>query len=204
MSKRFVVIVILIIAVCVIGCVAYSIYKNSSKFFENELTKMRGKNVNLNFKEAEVYYNGLDTAFNHTNAYKLVVFVDSLSCSGCFLNHLILYYDINDSLLNKDGRLVIVLHPQQGKIDLIRRKVLTDKYHFWCIIDKNGEFIRNNPGFPGNKLLHSFMLDENNDITHVGDPSSNPKVKELFIKQLNQEYLNPDIQTDREKKLSDV
>lgn len=123
-------------------------------------------------------------SINHVRNKKLVVFVDSLSCTGCFLNHMMLYYEINDSIISKGGHLVIVFNPRQERIDEIREKIKIDKYPFFCIIDKSGEFKRNNPSLPDNKLLHTFMLDKNDKVIIVGDPSQNSKMNELFLKQL--------------------
>ena len=80
--------------------------------------------------------------------------------------------------------MVVVLHPKDGRDAEIRHKVRIEKYPFWCIIDKEGEFIGNNPDLPDNKLLHSFTLDEDDRIMLVGDPSSNTKIKQLLMTQL--------------------
>lgn len=184
MKKRL--IIVGIISLCLIFGLFYYVSTYSERELKSQITKMQGKTVDLNFKDAEIYLNGLDTVYDGTGANRLVVFVDSLSCAGCSLNNLIRYYAINDSLNKKDGHIVVVLHSQKSRVDDIRKRIKVDKFPFWCIIDRKGEFIRNNSFVPDNGVLHSFMLNGDNRITIVGDPSLNSKINKLVLNQLNQ------------------
>lgn len=107
---------LLLIAMFIIGAVGFLVFRNSSNSIENQIMAMQGRHVNLNFKDAGMKYNGVDSAFVSLEEPKMVVFVDSLSCSGCFLNHLAGYYEINDSLRNRDASMLVILHPIQEKI----------------------------------------------------------------------------------------
>lgn len=184
MKKRSLLILTSTITVCIAGIIVYCLSFRTNNSLRKEIIKMQGKFVSLSFESAEVFLNGLDTVYSTDENKKLIIFVDSLSCTHCFLNHMIVYYDINDSLMNRHGSLVIVLQPQYGMTDEIRKRIKMNKYPFWCIIDKNREFTHKNPNIPDNHLLHSFMLDKDDHIILVGDPSVNPKIKELLIKEL--------------------
>lgn len=184
MNRRVVLIAISIASLCLIGYAAYWLSTKSRRTLRNEIIGMQGKKVEICFNDAEAYHSGIDSVYDTTSMMKLVVFVDSISCSGCFLNKLITYFEINDSLVKKRGELLVILNPKKNRIDEIRKTLLTDKNPFWCILDKNGDFSQLNPWIPDNELLHTFLLDENNGIILVGDPSSNPKIRELFMKQL--------------------
>lgn len=191
-----------IISICLICGFLYYFSSYSEHDLKLQVAEMQGKELDLNFKNAEVYFNGFDTIYKGNGANKLVIFVDSLSCAACSLNNLIRYYVINDTLRQRDGHIVIVLHSQKSRVNDIRKKIKVEKFPFWCIIDKKGEFIQNNPFIPNNIVLHSFMLDIYNRITLVGDPSLNPKIKELFLNQLTRnakDFLN-DGQTRYEPK----
>ena len=59
-----------------------------------------------------------------------------------------------------------------------------ERFPFWCIFDVDGEFISHNPNIPDNKLLHTFMLDENNNVILIGDPTINSRIEELFHSEL--------------------
>ncbi len=63
MKRRFLVITISIITICLIGLFAYSITNNANRTLQNELLKMQGKPINLDVNNAEVYYNGVDTIY---------------------------------------------------------------------------------------------------------------------------------------------
>ena len=184
MSKRTFTVILSVVAACIIGYVCYYFSTRVNRTLRKQLTEMQGQKVNLGFQQGEVIYNGQDTVLANDSRRTLVLFVDSMSCSSCFLNHMLVYYDINDSITDAGGRMVVVLHPKDGRDAEIRHKVRIEKYPFWCIIDKEGEFIGNNPDLPDNKLLHSFTLDEDDRIMLVGDPSSNTKIKQLLMTQL--------------------
>lgn len=174
-----------VILICIAFAIGISLWfaTNSGDSLKQQILEMQGKTINLNLKKADVYYNGRDTSYNNAEAVKLIVYVDSLSCSTCFLNNMMTYYGINDSLVKHGGHLIIILHPKRAKVDEIREKVIMDKYPFYCTVDSENEFLTTN-NIPENRLLHAFMLDNKNKIILVGDPSRNSKIKELFIEQL--------------------
>lgn len=174
-----------VVGICMtvaIGIAAW-LTTHSDDTLKQQILQMQDKTINLNLKNAYVYYNGKNTLYKNIDVKKLVVYIDSLSCSTCFLNNMMTYYDINDSLINNGGHLIVILNPKREKVNEIRERVIMDKYPFYCIIDGNNEFLTNND-IPNNNLLHTFMLDKNGKIIIVGDPTRNSKIKELFIKQL--------------------
>lgn len=42
-------------------------------------------------------------------------------------------------------------------------------------MDTTGVFRRTNPQLPSNPMLHTFLLDENNEVLAVGNPLENEK-----------------------------
>lgn len=56
------------------------------------------------------------------------------------------------------------------------------------IIDINNEFEQLNPHLPKNKAMHTFLLDENNNVVLVGNPLHNPKIEKMF-KEIVEEKL---------------
>lgn len=173
-----------IIIVCLIGVIVKVFVQNRERTIQNEIVEMQGKQIKLDFSDADVYLNGTGAMYSHVDANKLVVFIDSLSCSSCFLNNMAVYYSINDSIVKRNGHLVIVINPLKKSVDEVREKIVMGKYPFYCIIDKNGDFLLKNPHIPDNNILHSFLLDKSDKIILVGDPTYNPKIKELFLRQL--------------------
>lgn len=158
----------------------------SDDTLKQQIVEMQGQHISLNFKHARCIFNGTDSLFVNNSKPKLIVFVDSTSCSSCFLGQLPNYEGINDTLSRYNGEMIVVLHPKKARIQEIESRLDYKTVPFWCILDKTGEFVRNNPNLPDNKLLHTFLLYKDNSIILVGDPTHNSKIMELLQKSLNQ------------------
>lgn len=171
-------------AICIAGVIGFIMYSRSTNSLERQVAAMQNMHVSLEFNNAVMKYNGIDSVYESQNVPKLVVYVDSLSCSSCFMNHLLNYYEVNDSLKNYNASILVVLHPQKSRVSELQTRLDAEKYPFWCILDKEGEFIGKNSGIPDNRLLHTFMLDRDDNILLVGDPTANPKIKGLLYKTL--------------------
>jgi len=156
---------------------------------EKQIIAMDGMGINLEFAKANTLYNGVDSTYHSADVKKLILYVDSTSCSGCFLSHLVSYYETNDSLAAHNGQLLIVMHPQKERLEEVKTRLRRERFPFWCIVDANGEFIKSNPGIPDNQLLHAFSLDENNKIILVGDPTRNEKIMDLFYEEVLKRHL---------------
>ncbi len=176
--------IIAVLTLCAIGVGVHYFSNRSRRAMEKQILAMDGMGINLSLTHADAIYDGTDSVYSPSDGMKLIVFVDSLSCSGCFLSHLESYYEINDSLRTHNGEMIIVLHPQKGKLEEIKSRLNHERFPFWCIVDKNGEFLRQNPEIPDNQLLHTFMVDKNNKIILVGDPTRNDRIKELFYREV--------------------
>ena len=153
------------------------------------MSVMQNQHIVLNFKHAKMMYKGIDSVYLPKQVPKLVVFIDSMSCSGCFMNSLLRYYEVNDSLIRRNASMLVILHPPKTRIEELKKRLDIERYPFWCILDKEGEFIKNNPNFTDNKLLHTFALDKNDNVILVGDPSTNPKIKQLLFNTIKQSQL---------------
>lgn len=120
---------------------------------KQQIVEMQGKRISLEFKNGRSVINGKDSLFKNVSKPKLIVFVDSTSCTSCFLNQLINYYEINDSLNRHKREMIVVLHPQKARIPEIESRLNNETYPFWCILDRNGEFVKQNLGISANPLL---------------------------------------------------
>lgn len=150
---------ILISIVFVVGIISWFI-TNAKDPLSQQILDMQGKRISLDFKNARSVINGKDSLFQNSLRLKLIMFVDSTSCSGCLLNHLVKYYEINDSLTRHNGELLVVLHPRKSRIPEIESRLNNETFPFWCILDRDGEFIEQNQFIPSNPLLHTFTIDE--------------------------------------------
>lgn len=178
--KKLSVIVILIVA---ITSIAYYWISNAPKrALEKQIIAMQGMPVNLDFKHATSIIEGRDSTYFPLSSKKLILYVDSTSCSSCFIGKLINYFEVNDSLKSKSSQLVVILQPKENQHEEVIKRLHNERYPFWCIVDTEGEFIKNNPGIPDNQLLHSFTIDGDNKIVLIGDPTRNEKIRNLLLK----------------------
>lgn len=175
--------IILICATLALGIVVWFITTTGDNL-KQQIVEMQGKRISLDFKNARSVINGKDSLFINVSKPKLIVFVDSTSCSSCFLGRLTNYYEINDSLNRHNGEMIVVLHPQKERITEIETRLNENKFPFWCIIDMNGEFHNQNPYIPENPLLHTFTIDGNDNIILIGDPIRNEKIEKLFFQHI--------------------
>lgn len=173
-----------IIAVCLTGSGIHYFSSSAKRALEKQILAMKSLAINLDFANAAAIYEGKDSTYQSADVRKLVLFVDSTSCSPCVLSHFVNYYDISESLSLHNGELLVVLHPQQGRLDEVKKRMRHERFPFWCIVDSVGVFVKNNPGIPENQLLHTFALDEQNKVILVGDPTRNDRIKELFYREV--------------------
>ena len=60
--------------------------------------------------------------------------------------------------------------------------IKNSRFNYPIILDTLGHFAKLNPHLPKNKALHTFLLDENNNVILVGNPLHNKKIKEMFYR----------------------
>ncbi len=53
-----------------------------------------------------------------------------------------------------------------------------------AMLDKNCSFERLNPHLPKNKAMHTFLLDENNNVILVGNPLQNKEIEKMFYEEV--------------------
>lgn len=185
MRKKLVIISLVVVLAMALAGVGIHYYSNRSKrALEKQVLAMNGMTIDLAFDKAKAVYDGVDSAYHSADVKKLLLYVDSLSCSSCFLSHLTNYYEINDSLAAHGSQMLVVMQPQKRLLEEIESRMSHERFPFWCIVDADGEFIKSNPGIPDNQLLHAFALDEQNKVILVGDPTRNDRIKELFYREV--------------------
>lgn len=172
--------IICILVISIFCLTIYWFYIAPKRVFERDIISMLGSPVNLNFHNIKCYYNGKDTSFIAYPQKKLVVFVDSTSCSGCFINKLCNYTQIDKELKSRHSDLLVIIHPQYSDINAICAQLAYQHFPFWCVVDGTGEFIVNNPFISNNQVLHTFALSENNKIILIGDILRNQQIKKLY------------------------
>lgn len=117
---------------------------------------------------------------------KLVMYITGEGCSTCRVSK----FYIADTLfkLKPSTELVsmVVVSPKAEKRDSIIQAIKNSWFEFPVYEDPAGEFMNGNPAIPSEDgRFHTFLVDESNHITLIGDPTLDPRVLELYIKTLS-------------------
>jgi hypothetical protein len=71
-------------------------------------------------------------------------------------------------------------------IKLFRNTLYPDEIHkFPLIIDQNFQYMEQNNLPQNNKNFQTFLLDSNNKVILIGNPTTNKKLKELYLEEIN-------------------
>jgi len=76
--KRISIIGLLIL--CIIGLGVHYFSNRTRRALEKQIIAMDGMGINIDFNNAEIIYNGIDSVYSSSKVKKLILFVDSTSC----------------------------------------------------------------------------------------------------------------------------
>lgn len=124
---------------------------------------------------------------------KLIVYTDSVECSSCVVSKMYLWNSFIEYAKSYGGRLkyYYILSPRKQDVNKVRIALAGTILEYPVIIDSLGEFEKLNPHLPKDRLLHTFLLDENNNVILVGNPLLNKKIKEMFYKIVEEKLGKP-------------
>lgn len=124
--------------------------------------------------------------------YSFVVYRDSLVCSVCELNRLGIWRSIRKHTkeLGVDMKFIFILSPNSKNRDVLCNEYRFQKVNLELYIDTSRVFERKNSIIQNNPNLYAFVLNRENHIEMVGDPSKDYKVEQLyydFLKRMSHE-----------------
>lgn len=121
---------------------------------------------------------------------KLIIYNDSLGCTSCGINKLYLWDDLIQyaSQFNKRLKFYFIFAPSSKDISDLKISLRNSFFKYPILLDTLGEFGKLNPNLPKSKTLHTFLLNENNDVILIGNPLYNKEIEKLFYK-ITQELL---------------
>lgn len=154
------------------------------KSIADEILKMQSRPIDMASCEGAVCYeNGERAAYysNADSAYKLIIYIDSASCSPCFVSHMLDYMGAVVDLDSVGVNTLFIFESKQEQKENLESSLAQLAYPLRAIVVPNGSFSSVNPHLPSSTLLHSFLLDKENKVIVVGNPARNDKVKELML-----------------------
>ena len=132
---------------------------------------------------------GQDTTCAHlyNDNFKIVLYVDSTGCTSCILrlsdwNNILRE---SDSVFIRKPEFVFFFHPK--KRDERELQSIFRQYGFRhpVFIDKDNEIGKLNK-FPSNPEYQCFLLDKDNKVIMIGNPSFNTSIWKLFKRVINE------------------
>lgn len=120
---------------------------------------------------------------NEKSELTFVEYFDSTECTPCAISRLYLW----DLFINKhkeynDMVKYVFIFTAFDTIDIAIDNYIINNQLISGYWDSCGSFIKNNPHIPQNTKMHSFLLDQNNMITLIGNPLFNNKIEKLLNK----------------------
>lgn len=124
---------------------------------------------------------------------KLVVYIDSVECTPCAINHIDSWRPLVGyaEQFNNQLRFYFVFSPMKKELRGTELMLSNTMFDYPILLDTLGEFERLNPHLPKNRALHTFLLDENNNVILVGSPLRNKKIAEMFYKIVEEKLGKP-------------
>lgn len=155
---------------------------------KSEMDKFLNTTVELKL-DSMVYAKTLINENESIQSYKMsdysyVVYVDSLSCSYCAINHLADYTDLSfDRFINENNiSILFILSPTYDNIHKVIDKLRKNNIMNDCVfIDTTAVFARSNHNLPKNTRLHTFFIDKSGKVLLIGSPLHNDKIMSLSL-----------------------
>lgn len=147
-------------------------------------------------QESQLTIQGKDTVlidFIEDGRLKLLAYIDSAGCSSCAINKMYMWNSLIEYSKVHEGNLkfYFIFSPRKQDVKGVRIGLAKNAFDYPVLLDTLGSFEKLNPHLPKNKALHTFLLDENNNVILVGNPLHNKKIEEMFYKIVEEKLGKP-------------
>ena len=159
---------------------------NSQKHdVKKALEKMQSSAIAIPYERMECWASDSvieDKPWNNARL-KLVHYVDSATCSTCYLQKVAIYGLLfgMETQSNNEFYNVFIINP-----NIIAKKKLVSDFSSKLIpqtifVDTANVFMELNPNLPPESMFHTFLLDENNKVILVGNPMLNEQIEDMML-----------------------
>lgn len=114
---------------------------------------------------------------------KIVAYSDSMACSSCAVDKLYTWLDMikKTEPYGEKINYNFIFCPKKEERENVEFAIKTlAHFNYPVYVDTLGLFEGLNPQIPHIANLHTFFLDENNNVLLVGNPINNKKIEKLF------------------------
>lgn len=172
-----------------ISCKQSTIKNQIKQFISTEITIPTDMNIVINgvdsVTEAPILINN--------SIAKMIIFYDSTLCSPCKISYIKEWdeFIVISKALQGQFEPIFIFSPAENKLNELQISLKVNKLDYPIFIDSKGLFQSQNPRLPFDKKLHTFLVDKNNRVVLVGDPSYNRDLWALYKTTIN-ELVNND------------
>lgn len=127
----------------------------------------------------------------YSDNYKIVLYVDSLGCTSCRLK-LAEWKKIMDesgSIFNRKPEFIFFFQPKKRDEKELQFLFKQHGFRHPVFIDRENEINQLN-NFPSKSEHQCFLLDKDNKILIVGNPTFNPGIRTLYKKVITEKGVN--------------
>ncbi|MDE5634997.1 MAG: hypothetical protein K2I52_01655, partial [Muribaculaceae bacterium] len=153
--------------------------KPNSKLYEEF------RNTRINFEFSEMTKLSKNSVPDNNSSYIQFVYVDSLQCSSCLSNKLIIWEELLEDITAIQPNFavcIIVATSSQNDHDRLQKILRLRSSELIMYADSNNHFISQNPIIHKSKVFKTFIIDKDGQTIIFGDPTVNINVKNLTIK----------------------
>lgn len=164
--------------------------KNQKKQMAKELAGFVGSEI-LIPNNMRVLLEGRDTLMEDDllkAEMKIVVYNDTTGCSSCKISHLNEWNEMLDFTRKFDGKVsvVYVFSPSPNNVREVIIALKTYGFTYPVFLDETNAFKVQNACIPAGATYHTFLLDRENRVVLVGDPTWNENLSELYRKTIQE------------------
>lgn len=170
-----------ILFICI--TILFSCCNQSSSQLTQQIKQLQKTTIYLPTNTEIIPKSCKDTIVHNSTKYKIVTYID-LDCEICW-TELILWQEYweNNQFSNADFLCYVSAHSYNS---ISQKMEFRQSTTFPLFFDTDKQFLRNNPLLI-NKQFHTLLLDQNNNVILVGNPSMKKKIDKLYHKLLFKE-----------------
>lgn len=132
-------------------------------------------------------------ATNNEFLTKLIVYLDSTECSSCAFNSMYIWEKLLIYSKTSKNKLdiIFIAAPKEEDTTHVVNSIISNNDDCPIYLDKHHDFSKTNSFIPKDNKFHTFLLDKNNKIIMIGNPTKSDKLFQLLHKKITeQEYQN--------------
>lgn len=176
---------------CLINIVAVLVLASCSQShrISQRLHEMESVPVKVDYSKMTCWLNDSlleNRPWESEKGMKLISFTDSSLCSVCNIKKMYLWNKILDLETQYEGfNVFLILGVKQGMTSYISTQLYQSGITHPIYIDESQSLLTQNPQIPEESMYHTFLLDEDNNVLLVGNPTAGENMEKIMLEVLD-------------------